>query len=783
MYIYISGWHTCDFGCMSSLVVTRWHRWCSQQMWRRFWWPLSESLWWRCTCALRLLPVWEFCAVPLYQGRQPSVWFSRSIASCLPIPAFTTSFQWKSSPCFFSSRTSVRGFFISYCVASIVPRDNPRLAILAILKASRMSDCSSSTQPPYLDIVADMLNSYKKSVAVSTYQIWLLPPPYTLPWHPLRWSKPVAFTLGDDWHWIRPLTSQSWKQHDVQFRGMCGQMLSPTQEVSHCGRLLVGHAALIVCQLYVISLLDGRQPRYNNTHIQLCAACYPCCFWFSGELFTVFPEWYLPWQHWECCGGQSGSWIEVGPQLVVYWMKRSSFCSIPIHSHLAAVSVQPWFAGVEVKRWWWPKEVGSPGKLITKWSAKSWGLYSYLHVKMECRIANLHVLQKIYPAVDSCMSRGFPTVLRVAASWPKVGWEFLGTDGGERQLKSGVCEIYTAHSSMEGTSVDVCLKNPWDLSSHRGYTSCNDARLALLFPMEWWWKRRFCFVQVDYVYQPWHKRCSFSPCGPYLATSNISPINKVNANTMVNAPKKNLPSLLAGKWGKSAKQSTRQSHLTIECQSGFEADRVRAQRAVCSFRSKKKLAVGTRREMHFLSNEEKDNWIGDSVDRETSVARKGVEDTETAIEQEQEDMGNAEKAGLTTTKPVTTFEEMLNAIGVSLSDLASSDDREDGEVENDDDDDPDVGRLSVDDEPSWVMGTIPKRDSIAWSVFGRSWWPFPNGCNHSGETWPTTSGREIRSMGWPNWSFRVVLNLKRKMMQLHLRRQHLVSIWRILIVS
>jgi len=112
--------------------------------------------------------------------------------------------------------------------------------------------------------------------------------------------------------------------------------------------------------------------------------------------------------------------------------------------------------------------------------------------------------------------------------------------------------------------------------------------------------------------------------------------------------------------------------------------------------------------MHFLSNEEKDNWIGDSVDRETSVARKGVEDTETAIEQEQEDMGNAEKAGLTTTKPVTTFEEMLNAIGVSLSDLASSEDREDGEVENDDDDDPDLGRLSVDDEPSWVMGTIPK---------------------------------------------------------------------------
>jgi len=47
-------------------------------------------------------------------------------------------------------------------------------------------------------------------------------------------------------------------------------------------------------------------------------------------------------------------------------------------------------------------------------------------------------------------------------------------------------------------------------------------------------------------------------------------------------------------------------------------------------------------------------------------------------------MSDAEKAGLTTTKPETTFGEMLNAIGDSLSDLASSDDGEDGEDPNDD---------------------------------------------------------------------------------------------------
>jgi len=39
------------------------------------------------------------------------------------------------------------------------------------------------------------------------------------------------------------------------------------------------------------------------------------------------------------------------------------------------------------------------------------------------------------------------------------------------------------------------------------------------------------------------------------------------------------------------------------------------------------------------------------VDRETAVARKRVEGTETGILQEQEDMENAENMGLPTRKP------------------------------------------------------------------------------------------------------------------------------------
>ena len=96
------------------------------------------------------------------------------------------------------------------------------------------------------------------------------------------------------------------------------------------------------------------------------------------------------------------------------------------------------------------------------------------------------------------------------------------------------------------------------------------------------------------------------------------------------------------------------------------------------------------------------------MDTATAVARKQVEATETAIKQEQEDMRNAEKAGLTLRKHDKPFEEMLNAMGDSLSDLASSDDVEDGDDEEDDEEYTELGKLSEDDKPGWVMGRISK---------------------------------------------------------------------------
>jgi hypothetical protein len=133
----------------------------------------------------------------------------------------------------------------------------------------------------------------------------------------------------------------------------------------------------------------------------------------------------------------------------------------------------------------------------------------------------------------------------------------------------------------------------------------------------------------------------------------------------------------------------------------LEAERVRALGALCSFRSKKKLAAENQRETHFLSKEEKEKLIEEYVERETAGARKRVEDTEAAVQQEQDDIMHVEIAGLTSRESEKTFEEMLVAIGESLSDLTSSSNGKDGE--NEDDEKTEKGKLSEDDEPGWVM--------------------------------------------------------------------------------
>jgi hypothetical protein len=88
------------------------------------------------------------------------------------------------------------------------------------------------------------------------------------------------------------------------------------------------------------------------------------------------------------------------------------------------------------------------------------------------------------------------------------------------------------------------------------------------------------------------------------------------------------------------------------------------------------------------------------------VARKRDQDTKAVIVEEQEHMGNVEKERSTTTTPDLTCEKMLDAFGGNLNNLASSKDEEDGEDKHYDEDDTGLGKLSEDDEPGWVTGTM-----------------------------------------------------------------------------
>jgi hypothetical protein len=116
------------------------------------------------------------------------------------------------------------------------------------------------------------------------------------------------------------------------------------------------------------------------------------------------------------------------------------------------------------------------------------------------------------------------------------------------------------------------------------------------------------------------------------------------------------------------------------------------------------LAAGKRHQIHCLGNEEKEKWIEDYIQRETTGARQRVADAEEAIRQEQEDTKTDGDAGLTTREPKNRCSAMMVAIGDSLSDIPRSDDGEDREAENDEE--TQQGKVSKDDQLCWGMGGI-----------------------------------------------------------------------------
>jgi len=147
---------------------------------------------------------------------------------------------------------------------------------------------------------------------------------------------------------------------------------------------------------------------------------------------------------------------------------------------------------------------------------------------MEWVTANLHVLVKINPTEYSSKLLGFPTVPWFAVCWSDLLCLFTETNRGERQLKYHDCKILSGNTSMDRTSGDVSKK-----TSHGPYTEemlqiKSSCMVSITIPSGVMAKHRLCYVQVDQMYQSWHKRCSLPPCSWYLEMFNILPNNKFN---------------------------------------------------------------------------------------------------------------------------------------------------------------------------------------------------------------------------------------------------------------
>jgi hypothetical protein len=233
----------------------------------------------------------------------------------------------------------------------------------------------------------------------------------------------------------------------------------------------------------------------------------------------VRPVPYFWWLQLQRRGGLTGVCVAAVSQPGEQWMKRPPFSSIRIESHRNEVFVEPWIAVVEKVR-----------KMITK-SGKSWGIYSKLQVTREWMTVNLHIVHKIHPAAYRYKLVVIPTVPQLAVIRSDHVWLFVCVQG-YIQVNNSWYHVFDRYKKeilrRKGRLVMFVSTASRDLTWNRRWLSCHNVRLVLLFHLKWRSKRRFWFLRVDQTYEPWHKKLGLRPRGPYLATSNITPNNKVN---------------------------------------------------------------------------------------------------------------------------------------------------------------------------------------------------------------------------------------------------------------
>jgi len=185
------------------------------------------------------------------------------------------------------------------------------------------------------------------------------------------------------------------------------------------------------------------------------------------------------------------------------------------------------------------------------------------------------------------------------------------------------------------------------------------------------------------MYQPWHKRRSVPPYYPYLATSSKSPNNKVNANYNSQWSRKGHFATSSGQiWqiDKAVHTTTSSSEWRQErlgsrkCPSLWGIVQHAIQKEACGQVTKRNAILMQWREriMDRGLCWERNRW-----GKKASWRRRGP------IQQVQTESTKAENVGSWNREPTKTFQGIIVAIRDSLSDLASSDDEQDGEDADD----------------------------------------------------------------------------------------------------
>jgi len=147
-------------------------------------------------------------------------------------------------------------------------------------------------------------------------------------------------------------------------------------------------------------------------------------------------------------------------------------------------------------------------------------------------------------------------------------------------------------------------------------------------------------------------------------------------------PKRSFYHFWLHKYSKLQEQSTQRYHHENKCNCYLYAQTVGALWALCSLISKLMLLARKRRQTHLICHEKLERSIEDYVAEETAGIWNHTEDAETTCRQVQEDLRNAENTWSRTRMPEKTS-QVFNAFRVSVSDLANSDDKEAGEVVED----------------------------------------------------------------------------------------------------